>query len=134
MNWHFVNRCEQVVAHRADLQTILGGLAAWGWLLKDYLDQCPLDENRAQPSQRHHARFTPRLKDFPCFGRTQDPEKIPLPFMSRSDWNLKVDSKYRMISWDEWIHYQIGQMADPEFLARSPWCGYWSFERNQQNR
>lgn len=132
LNWHFVTRCEQVVAYKADLKTTMHTLAAWSWLLKDYLEKCPLHRDMVQPSTGMAARYIPRLENFPWYGKWKNGGKIPLPYMDRKDWNLKIDSRYRLVSWDEWLEDQVAEIADTDFLSESLWCGYWSFERQDQ--
>ena len=130
MNYHFISRCENVIASKADLTSTMGTLMAWSWLLKDYLDQWPVGDNHRheQPCETPEARFTPRLENFPWYRKLSKSERIPLPFMRKDDWQIKVDSRYRLVSWDEWVKWQVEEMARSSNLQSSSWCGYWSYE------
>ena len=133
MNWHFVNRCEQAIAYEADLPATMATLGSWGWLLKNFLEKHPVDQNILQPSNGMAARYPPRLDDLPWLGKWKHEGKLPFPFVDKEDWHLKVDTQYRLVGWDEWLETLIADMSCADFLSESSWCGYWSFERRGQN-
>ena len=132
MNFTFTEGCKQPDFNGADVTSTMATLASWSWLLKDFLESHPVDPNRPQPSHGRAARLVPRLEDYPWHGKLDGGEMVPLPFMTRDDFDIKVDSKYRLVSWEEWLTSKITEMSDPSYLAQSSWCGYWSFERHRR--
>ena len=131
MNRAFVNRCASGRVCEPSIASAMCTMATWAWLLRDYLEIQPIHTNHDQPSRGPAARFVPRLEDFPWYGKLKDGSKIPLPFMSKDDFDIKVDSKYRLVCWDDWLQDQAERMSHPLFLAESSWCGYWSFEQHR---
>ncbi|KAL9053819.1 MAG: hypothetical protein Q9162_004538 [Coniocarpon cinnabarinum] len=130
MNYSFVSRCQESKPTKVDLASTMSSLATWSWLLADYLESHPMDPNFEQPSNGRAARLVPRLEDLPWHANLEKGEKIPLPFMSGQDFNLKVDSKYRLVCWEDWLQHLVLKMSETKYIEQSSWCGYWSFERH----
>ena len=130
MNSHFSSRTDEIDPVKASLADVMGALAIWGWLLRDFLDAHPLTSTLAQPSQTSDARFTPCLEDLPWYRAI---DRIPWPFAGPEHWNRKVDSNYRLLSWDEWLEKVVEDMSSAACLEKSLWCGYWSFEHSRRH-
>lgn len=131
MNDLFLFRMADPKRNGVTVASTMGNMAAWAWLLYDYLELLPRGPgfDNEQPASDIAARYPPTLQDMPWFGDLKSGARIPLPFATRNDGHLLNP---RLCLWDEWIEDATQRVIDLLTADGITWVGYWSFGRHRR--